>query len=358
MRQKMNPSVLIVYVQLGGNPSPTLRHYSKINSRSMPNSKSVLITDDPTEHIDFPGDVISYSGESSFPGFIEYTKNNRAYSNVAGGYWRFTMERLFALKILAKEYALECPILHVESDVLLLLDNATLEKMKQEIKITSVPRYSSSDGIASILFAPSISQMVQDLLKLDSILAENLNVSSDMELLGLGLEQSAFGELPSQPRDALSVNASEDQSTVHVVFDGAAYGQYLFGQDPVHTSNRVISGYLNPHFRLNLSQAHWSLAKRGNLQRPSFSWENRVYEVLNIHMHSKLIVDPSSSSMWDNILDEANGLSIRTTGPLVEDLIHTIPSSYIDRFRLIRRRGIVQSIYNRIIRELRKISPR
>jgi hypothetical protein len=354
----MNPSVLIVYVQLGGNPSPTLQHYSKINSRSIPDSKSVLITDNPTEHSDFPGDVIPYTGEMSLPGFHTYTKSNQAYSNVAGGYWRFTMERLFALKILDEQYAEDCPILHLESDVLLLLDSTTLEKIKQKIMITSVPRYSSSDGIASILFAPSIRQLVQDLIKLDSMLMENLDVSSDMELLGLGLEHGVFGELPSHPRDALTVDVGDDQSTIRVVFDGAAYGQYLFGQDPVHTSNRVISGYLNPHFGVNLSQAHWSVKGRKDLQRPSFSWENRVYEVVNIHMHSKLLVDPCSSLMWDNILGEANGLSIRTAGPVVEDLIHTIPSSYIDRIRLIRRRGLKQSIYNRIVRALRKIYPR
>jgi hypothetical protein len=354
----MNPSVLIVYVQLGGNPSPTLRHYSKINSRSILDSKSVLITDNPTEHVDFPGDVISYTGEKSLEGFIKYTKRNQAYSNVAGGYWRFTMERLFALKILDEQYAENCPVLHLESDVLLLLDNTTLEKIKQKILITSVPRFSSSDGIASILFAPSIRQLGQDLLKLDSILADNLDVSSDMELLGLGLKHGVFGELPSHPRDALVVDVGDGQSTIHVVFDGAAYGQYLFGLDPVHTSNRVISGYLNPNFRLNLSQAHWSIKRRKDLLRPSFSWENRVYEVVNIHMHSKLLIDPSSSLMWDNILDEANGLSIRTAGPIVEDLIHTIPSRYIDRIRLIRRRGLRQSIYNRVIRGLRKISPK
>ena len=75
-------------------------------------------------------------------------------------------------------------------------------------------------------------------------------------------------------------------------------------------------------------------------------------------MHSKLLVDPSDSIMWKKTLNEANGVTERATGPLVEDLIHTIPSSYIDRIRLIKRRGLRKSIYYRIIRESRKLFSR
>ena len=354
----MNPSVLIVYVQLGGNPSPTLRHYAEMNSRSIPDAKNILITDNPSRHVDFPGDVVLYIVDKRLFGFAEYTKSNRAYSNIAGGYWRFTMERLFALKILEEHYGTDCPVIHVESDVMLLLDVTTLQSIKQQINITSVPRYSLSDGIASILFAPSTRKLAQDLLKLDSILSENLYVTSDMALLGLGLEKGVIGELPSHPRNALIAEAVDNQSSANIVFDGLAYGQYLFGQDPVHTSNRVISGHLNPYFQMNLSQVHWHLKRKANLHRPSFSWENQIYEVVNIHMHSKLLIDPSDSSMWEKTLNEANGFIERTAGPVVEDLIHTIPSRYIDRIRLIRRRGMRQSIYNRIIRESRKMFPR
>lgn len=351
----MNPTVLIVYVQLGGNPAPTLQHYAKINSRLIPNAKSVLITDNPARHVDFSGDVIPYVEDKHLSGFTEYTNSNRAYTNIAGGYWRFTMERLFALKILEEHYATDCPVLHLESDVLLLLDNVALQRIIQSFKVTSVPRYSLSDGIASILFAPSTRQLVQDLLKLDSILLENLSVTSDMALLGLGLEKGVIGELPSHPKDALILGAEVNESSTRIVFDGLAYGQYLFGQDPVHTSNRVVSGYLNPCFQLDLSQVFWQVELNTDLRRPSFLWEDQIYEVVNIHMHSKLLVDPSDSIMWEETLNEANGVTERVVGPLVEDLIHTIPSSYIDRIRLIKRRGLRKSIYYRIIRESRKL---
>lgn len=354
----MNPSVLIVYVQLGDNPSPTLQHYPKLNSRLIPDAKNVLITDNPKEHIDFPGDVVCYPGESTFPGFNEYAGHNRAYSSIAGGYWRFTMERLFALNVLEEHYLEDCPVLHIESDVMLLLDRATLETMTQKFSVTSVPRYSSSDGIASILFSTSVSQLSEDLLKLDALLADNLNVSSDMALLGLALDYGVFDELPSHPDNALIVNGSEDQSIAHIVFDGAAYGQYLFGRDPIHTSNRVVSGYLNPCFQLNLSKVSWSTKPTKDVSRPSFFWDDHMCEVVNVHMHSKLLVDPSSSHMWNKILDEANGLRARFVGPIVDDLIHTIPGSYIDRIRLMKRRGLKQSVFNRVARLISKINPR
>lgn len=348
---QMEKSVLLVYVQLGANPSPTLLHYAGVNTQNLMNVKNVLITNDSKRYIEFPGDVIDYQNDNNWPGFDRYADFNLAYSNIAGGYWRFTMERLFALGVLRDHYSNDMPVIHVESDVLLMLDDKILDNLIANFKKTSVPRYSENDGIASILFSPSIEQLISDLHELDLILSKNLRTQSDMSLLGLGLNNSVLGELPTLPGDSLSIGSDERPVKTNIVFDGAAYGQYLFGQDPVHSSNRTISGYQNPKFPLTLSELRWMVSGSGTQAiRPTYEWQGEVYELANIHMHSKREVDPTDLNQWETCLGEANGEIERLPGDFVPDLIHTIRSSLKDRLRIMLRRGIFRSIVKGLIR--------
>lgn len=350
----MEKSVLLVYVQLGGNPSPTLLHYSGLNARSLKNSKNVLITNDSKRYIDFPGDVIDYKSNNNWPGFNRYAEFNLAYSNIAGGYWRFTMERLFALAVLNDHYSKDISVIHVESDVMLLIDENILDNLKFNFNRTSVPRYSDTDGIASILFSPSVEQLTSDLRELDLILSKNLRTPSDMSLLGIGLNNSILGELPTLPEDALSIGPDDNSLETKVIFDGLAYGQYLYGQDPVHTSNRTISGFQNPEFPLTLSELKWTISRIGTQTiRPTYEWKDNVYQLANIHMHSKREVDPNDLNQWETCLAEANGKITRVLGNFVPDLIHSIRSSPKDRLRIMIRRGIFRSIVKGVVRRVK-----
>jgi hypothetical protein len=340
----MYPSVILVYVQLGKNPSPTLQHYSKVNFKVISNSVSVLITDNPIEHSDFPGKIISYSGQYAGPGIRKYLSSNKAYSNIAGGYWRFTMERLFSLLALLDHYPMETPVIHIESDVLLLLNDDVLNSLKLSVHKTSVPRYSSEDGIASVMFAPSLRKLSSDITALDELLYRNIKTRSDMSLLGLGLKEGILDELPSSPDKAINVIDNIDMQGKRYVFDGLAYGQYLFGQDPVHTSNKRISGFINKEFPINLSKLKWKLTTNSNSMTPYFVENGIEYHLATLHMHSKLEIDPQDSGMWEICLQEANGEVDRILGPYVPDLIHTIKSSYIDRIRILVQRGVTKSI--------------
>lgn len=344
----MKPNVLIVYVQLGNNPSPTLQHYAEINSRNFSNPLNILITDNPSKFLDFPGQVVRYNSKSIGPGFKKYIRFNKAYSNIAGGYWRYTMERLFSFNTLVRELPSDIPVIHIESDVLILFGDDVLNALAETYKISAIPRYSSTDGIASIMFSPSLKKLAMDLVELDSLLSRNLRTRSDMSLLGLGLKEGILAELPSTPESALTISTKDDLQDKKVVFDGLAYGQYLFGQDPVHTHNRRISGYLNKEFPVDLSVVKWHLDCESKIVNLKFSVAKSEYIIGNLHMHSKIKVDPLDAQMWRVCLGEANGELPRTQGPYVPDLIHTIKSSAIDRIRIIVRRGVFKSMKLRI----------
>lgn len=348
----MYPSVLLVYVQLGRNPSPTLIHYAEENSKKISGSANILITDFPEQYVDFPGDILKYNQQEIKSGFRRYVQVNKAYSNIAGGYWRYTMERLFSLDQIVGHFPSDIPIIHLESDVILMLNDDVLEAIKSIITKTSVPRYSELDGIASILYSPCAKKLSDDLTALDSLLSMNINTRSDMSLLGLGLKMGIVGELPSTPEKSIEVYDSLMSCKRRFVFDGLAYGQYLFGQDPLHTSNRRISGFKNKEFPLDLSLCNWKWVSNSKLSTVNFNYAESEYSLANIHMHSKMKISIKDNEAWEICVKEANGEIARSHGPYVPDLIHTQKSSSIDRMRIMMQRGILKSLISGLRRRI------
>jgi hypothetical protein len=204
--------------------------------------------------------------------------------------------------------------------------------------MTSIPRYSGQDGIASILISHCYEQLRNDLVELDKLLLRNALLENDMVLLGRGLSRGILGELPSVPKDGLTIEPANQSGRQVVVFDGAAYGQYLFGRDPLHDSNRTVSGFVNPAFGLNPSEFEWGLVrtKLGNV--PFFNVGDVQVRFANLHIHAKIEVDPYDDVAWTRFIAEANGEVQRSPGPYVPDQIHARKSRFVDRvwIRVVR----------------------
>jgi hypothetical protein len=294
-----------------------------------------LITDNPKLHFDFPGKVVQT--QESYPrnGISKFLRLNKAYKSVSGGYWRFTTERLFVLHELANHFDLSIPVVHIESDVLFTSTQEMLLEATQKIGRTSIVRYSLESGIASILIAPTISQLTSDLKKLDKILADNPQTRSDMSLLGLGLNAGVLGELPRYVDENWRIEPTVNS---YRVFDGAAIGQYLFGLDPVHTENKQISGFLNENFDLPLDRCIWGIKtfEAGSHAQLFINYGNSTLIPLCIHIHSKILIGLPNEfdPQWIRYLQEANGESARTQGTHFKDEIHSKPISFLNRIRL------------------------
>jgi hypothetical protein len=336
--------IAIIFVHLGRNPSPTLNHYARIAFDLIPNASLVLITDIPSLHPNFPGRVVEFDRAKLPRGFQNYIRKTKAYNNVAGGYWRYTIERLFALLQLPEEITHDSAVIHFESDVMSFLNSETIAFMKIRNKKTAVVRYSTTDAIASLLFSPSVPQLYADLAALDDLLAKSIKIQSDMELLGLALTKGILGELPSKPvEDWLLPIRFPGEHQRYLVFDGLAFGQYLFGQDPLHTNNRSISGFQNSKFDVQLNSMQWKLLKDLEIVgTPVVSCSSQTYELVigAIHIHSKRRIEPYDWAQWQIVMDEANGLLQRSFGEYSEDVIHSRKVSTRDRIRMARKRGI------------------
>jgi hypothetical protein len=328
-------SLIVAFVHLGSNPSPTLNWYAGICSDSLRNSDVVLISDHPELHGNFPGQVISVRDAKVRTGITEFIKSNKAYRSISGGYWRYTTERLFVLTELLKHFNSDRPVVHIESDVLINSDEQMLISAVQKIQKTSTVRYSRDSGIASILLSPSLSQLQIDLEGLERVLISKPNTYSDMSLLGEALNEGILAELPRYPElEWVEV----DRPSRFRIFDGAAIGQYLFGLDPIHTGNRQISGYLNPNFDFPLDECSWSIERyEGNLkQQVVVTYEDLHLIPLCIHVHSKLLIEQPNleNPEWQRFINEANGTIAREPGPLQENSIHLGKISLLNRIRL------------------------
>jgi len=328
-------NLIVAFVHLGQNPSPTLNWYAQICSDALTNSDVVLISDYPELHRDFPGQVISVKDAIISTGVSRFIKSNKAYESMSGGYWRYTTERLFVLAELVNHFELDRPVLHIESDVLINSDEQTLVAAAQKIQKTSTVRYSRDSGIASVLISPSLSQLQIDLERLERVLISKPNTYSDMSLLGDALNEGVLAELPRYPE---SDWATVGRPSTFTIFDGAAIGQYLFGLDPIHTGHHQISGYLNPNFELPLNNCSWRIqrADGGSKQQVVFTYENTHLVPLCIHMHSKILIQAPDSEdpEWQRFISEANGSVERKPGPFQKSVIHLEDLSLTNRIRL------------------------
>ena len=340
---------LIVYVQLGPNPSPTLIHFATISKRDSLHAKPVLITDTPTSWQDFPGDVIDCTLYPRNDSINRLVKRFPERDQISGSYWVFTLERLFVLEILNYLYPADTPILHIESDCYSLVDSQIYSELLTRCNRVAVPRYSDSQGIASVLFAPTISLLLSTLSAFEGIIDNSKIWLGDMNLLGIGLNSGLLNELPTRLADGWDLIIEDcEEIEQKIVFDGLAIGQYLLGQDPYHTDGYAIAGHINEYFLDHIDKWSWSISSAKRDQRPYlFANDNKMtYRIANIHVHSKILVPPleNDDQTWKAIIATANGILQPVPLLMPDNQIHSRRISNLNKFRFARRNGLIHML--------------
>lgn len=315
---------IIVFVHLGSNPASTLNWYASQVERNISKKHLCLITDNPRNFLDFPGKILIYNPLEVNIGLKRFSRTNSSFKKLSGGYWRFTTERLFALSELSSYYSDSHPVIHLESDVLLLAKDQQLKNVLIKIDKTSVVRYAESDGIASILIAPALAELIQSLNRLGQILQINRHIFSDMELLGIALNQGILGELPNSPDEAWILDADASYS---VFFDGAYFGPYLFGLDPVHTQSKSVNGYINPKCNYSLNKSKWTLFEPQEYEGLSLAILEDKHSSfpLCLHVHSKMLIDgpTTQNPFWRKLVMDINSQNFTLNVPADSTPIHS-----------------------------------
>lgn len=329
----------IVFVHLGLNPTPTLIHFSGLAKERLNNPRLFLISDHPDRFRDFPGQLIQY--KNKHPAIRELEQTFPHYKNISGGYWIRTIERLFALDLMKDVLENDESFLHFESDVMSLVTDEIYNLLDFNYEKVAYPRFSKQAGIASILYSPTSKSYEEFLNALFDIVIKAEGWMTDMDLLGIALNNKDSEELPSYfPLSNLIIDRDGNQ----IIFDGAALGQYLFGRDPVHTKGKPISGYANPNFNLDFGTSRWDIKNYGGYNEIFMSCANyQNLRVANLHVHSKQLIPKmiDNDDTWTQFLKAANRMIPPLEGEYVEDLIHTKPVPFKDKVGRAFEKGIL-----------------
>jgi hypothetical protein len=336
----------IVYVHLGESKPATLLHFVEEMRRNYAYSNLFLISDFPENWSDFPGTVLHLDREfqSFFP--LAWRVLHHDWMSVASGYWKNTLLRLFCLEQLSRCDLIseDCLIVHVESDVLVMSCPTILTQLRKSIRKTSVVRLADDLAIAAIVLIPGKAELQNFTKGLRNLLFRDFRWKIDMKLLALAIDEGICDDLNSY-EILMPVTLGRNQ----ILLDGWPAGQYLFGQDPIHTNGEISGGYLSPYSRFDFTQGHWRMdivdgcCPHNHLL---FRNEERDHVVASLHVHSKLLVNAPNSSdkLWIQTIEAANegrGFPVFRGNPSSE--IHTSNGPF--SARVIRR---VKSLFSHV----------
>jgi hypothetical protein len=195
-------------------------------------------------------------------------------SNFREGFWIFSLERIFALEEWSA-VKLTSNFLHIESDVLLMSDFPL--SVIESLDVLAWTRFNDVRDVATFIYSPNhkeIAWVVEEIKKL--IVTDRLitDMTSLSHISHRNVDRVKI--LPSTP--------SELKEGEHGLFDPAAYGMWLTGQDP-----RNRWGFLHKYVPLLDSDSKpenfsYIVKKEGRIE---ISDVKKSYSLYNLHIHSK-----------------------------------------------------------------------
>lgn len=291
---------IAVFVHLGKSPVKHLWLNLQRHQTLFPDIEPYVVIDELAHLKKLPLGVKHYvfRRENSFLSEDLFDAHDQRFRR---GFWRFSLERLFALE----EFHRKNPnfrILHVESDVLLLPNFPwkQLEKVDQVLW----NNYNVDRDVSALLFIPSYDLHVKFLGDIQHELERNPK-HTDMTVLAAVRDShksrySLFPSLsPSRMELKSTLNSSPERLITKIsdteffkggIFDGAPIGMWLAGHDPrnnygralIHDSSPLSSGdsIIDPR------NIEYEMDEAGNIfLKPSHDGERIA--LWNLHIHSK-----------------------------------------------------------------------
>jgi|GEM_PF-358269 len=218
------------------------------------------------------------------------------------GFWNYVIERFFYLEEVMRQYALD-RVFHLENDVMLYRDLQELSPIFEHNYAGMIAGTFDNDFrcIPGFIYIDHVNPLTKfvEYVASKASLGEN-----DMELLGqfrksfykkyidhlpiiVPSYQNSYsletyeGKKPKNPSDY--ANHFEDFLSV---FDAAALGQYLGGQDPIHKDH--APGFINESCIFN--PAYLSLVWKQDLRGRYMPWlqfQETLCPINNLHIHCK-----------------------------------------------------------------------
>jgi hypothetical protein len=291
---------IAVFVHLGKSPVTHLWRNLQRHTELFPEIETFVILDELAHVRKVPAGISMYffKRENKFLTEAIFSAHDQKFRR---GFWRFSLERLFALTEFHREHPYR-GILHVESDVLLLPNFPWDQLSNSEVPLWN--NYNQDRDVSALLYFPNYEIHQRFIENVQSELAENSKHTDMTVLAALREDKEIICSLfPSINQDLMDlVNVQNTSNLNHIekvssnslfrdgVFDGAAIGMWLTGHDPrnnygkalVHDSSPLVSGdsLIDPR------AIDYEMDELGNLYLISRNSGKRI-SLWNLHVHSK-----------------------------------------------------------------------
>lgn len=202
-------------------------------------------------------------------------KNHQWSTDFRSGFFQSSLMRVFVLEQFHKKFPMD-PILHIESDVILMPD-FPFEQIA-ELRMPHWNSFGIDADVGALIYSPTFNDTELLVKALRKVLCSNPH-STDMTALNYVRKENPeiYKLFPSSYQD-------ETFKSLPFIFDGAALGMWLFGEDP---RNHYGS---TPRFK-NPRGSHLGFKKKtvflDNKGRLLLKEGSVLSQVVSIHLHCK-----------------------------------------------------------------------
>jgi len=275
----MKPGIEVVFVHLGNKVPKYLILNIERFIQLFPEIQVTLILDHHFPKLDLPQSLNTWIYESNST--LDLLDSGRDIS-YRSGFWRFSLERFFALSKYHSE-RVRVKLIHIESDVL-LLPNFPWDKI-ENLEEPAWNPYNENLDVAGVVYLPTwhVTNHLSDMIF--AAIKSNSSVT-DMQ----ALNQISKAQIPRNRY--LPFNPDLDPSN-HLgfdgIFDGACIGVWLTGQDPRNHFGSTIIHDIDlverDHTVIDPSRFRYRVTPVGDvLVQGELGAEVPIF---NLHIHSK-----------------------------------------------------------------------
>lgn len=335
----------VVFVHLGSAKAAHLWENLRRLDVLFPKIKKVLILDNPV-HLPKIGNLKVELFLFSRSNYIDRPLGplNRDI-DFREGFWQFSIERFMALNAWHRENPIES-FVHVESDVLLMPD-FPWERFTR-LNTLAWLRYNDTLDVAAILYSPNSEETgwLADLISREVAQDPDL---TDMTVLSRISHQfkSRIMILPTQFHNSRLLEAKDDLQYVDQIsdnveefggiFDAAAIGMWLTGQDPRNYLGWIKRYVPLPSSFVNPAIFEYSVRSHGTV---TLIASGKTESLFNLHLHSKQL--SFFGQDWESRLrsDVKTSKNRRRSRIFSWSIFATMAKAYLSRNQFFSRRSL------------------
>jgi len=292
---KIKMPLIIVY---DGKLPDYLKYSCILNSA---NNSVILITNQNVDWANEKIEVVNledfYHKSEEYNSFKNYLMTaDSVTKKFRGGFWLKTTERFFILKAYM-EYAKINKAIHIEADNLLFSSSVDLISRDAGDELM-YPRLDEGNAAASILYVGSINSLkiFCNYISNQTVYKTDMQLLSDFNIEYPALSKNIFSEWDLSEQGNLKSNG--------FISDAAVIGQYFFGVDTRNIGRPLFNGYKNRSVKLDYDIL--KLHINNSLLNAKIEYKHKTYQLINLHIHSKIFKKIAISSYMMKIIEKLN----------------------------------------------------